>query len=345
MDSFAPRLTRAAVWRGDRVDLVDMVMPRPVRDEVVVRIRLATVCGSDLHTVTGRRQSPCPSILGHESVGDVVATGPEASVAVGERVIWSVTVVCGQCARCRQGFTAKCERVRKVGHEPFDGDWPLSGGYAEHILLPSGTTIVTVPDRMPDAVAAPAACSTATVMAALEQAGELRDRRVLVVGAGMLGVTAVAAATERGAHVLIAERDSERRSSAESFGASADDGEPVDAAIDFTGSAQAVRAGYHRLDVGGVLVLAGSVAPGPTLAIDPEQVVRRWLTIRGIHNYEPRHLQQAVDFLDATRHRYPWADLVTEPVALADIATALRPPPVGRLRVAVAGQTADQLGG
>lgn len=335
MDQIPPRVTAAAIWTGSGVDVRTVPVPELSVGDVLVRVRLATVCGSDLHTVTGRRSAPCPSILGHEAVGDVVAVGPGADVQVGQRIIWSVTVACGTCRRCRSGLSAKCLSVRKVGHESFDGDWPLSGSYAAHLVLPHGTTIAVVPETLSDAVAAPAACATATVMATLEAAGELAGQRVLINGAGMLGLTAVAACAVAGADVQVVDRNADRMTLASRFGGHAGDGEPVDVAIDYTGSSAAVADALGRLDIGGRLVLAGSVTPGPPLAVDPETVVRHWLTITGVHNYEPRHLHQAVDFLDRTRERYPWDALVVAPVPLEDIEEALRTPPSGKLRTAV----------
>ncbi|MGA5543759.1 zinc-binding dehydrogenase [Mycobacterium sp. NPDC051198] len=335
MDPIPPRVTMAAVWTGTGVDIRTVPIPALGAGEVLVRVRLATVCSSDLHTVTGRRPAACPSVLGHEAVGDVVATGPGAEVAVGQRVIWSVTVACGECPRCRSGLSAKCLSVRKVGHEPFDGDWSLSGSYAAHVVLPRGTTIAVVPDTLSDAVAAPAACATATVMATLEAAGELTGRRVLIGGAGMLGLTAVAACADAGADVQVVDRNADRLALAAQFGGRASDGGPVDVAIDYTGSSAAVADALARLDIGGTLVLAGSVTPGPPLTVDPEAVVRQWLTITGVHNYEPRHLHRAVDFLDRTRKRHPWDALVVAPVPLKQIASALHPPPPGKLRTAV----------
>lgn len=336
MDPLAPRVTVAAVWTsGAGVELQKVEVPALGTGDALVRVRLATVCGSDLHTVTDRRPAASPSILGHEAVGEVVAIGPGAPVAVGARVVWSVTVPCGTCARCRAGRTAKCVEVRKVGHEPFDGDWPLSGSYAEHVLLPRGTTIAVVPETLGDAVAAPAACATATVMATLEAAGELAGKRVLIGGAGMLGLTAVAACTEAGAHVQVVDLDADRLAMATQFGGTPVDEDAVDVAIDYTGSTAAVKQALSRLDIGGILVLAGSVLPGPALSVDPEAVVRNWLTITGVHNYEPRHLHQAVEFLERTTDRHPWQTLVAEPVALDDLASALRPPPTGTLRTAV----------
>ncbi|OBF31804.1 dehydrogenase [Mycolicibacterium peregrinum] len=335
MDPIPPRVTMAAVWTGAGVDVRTVPIPALGAGEVLVRVRLATVCGSDLHTVTGRRPAACPSVLGHEAVGDVVAAGPGADIQVGQRVIWSVTVACGECPRCRSGLSAKCLSVRKVGHEPFDGDWALSGSYAAHVVLPRGTTIAVVPDALSDAVAAPAACATATVMATLEAAGELGGRRVLIGGAGMLGLTAVAACADAGADVQVVDRNADRLALAAQFGGRASDGGRVDVAIDYTGSSAAVADALGRLDIGGTLVLAGSVTPGPPLAVDPETVVRQWLTITGVHNYEPRHLHRAVEFLDRTRERHPWDALVVAPVPLKQIASALHSPPPGKLRTAV----------
>ncbi|UGT62581.1 zinc-binding dehydrogenase [Nocardia asteroides] len=332
MDSLAGGVTRAAVWTGAGTAVREVPLPVPGPGETLVRVTLATVCGSDLHTVTGKRVAPCPSVLGHEAVGRVV----RGALPAGTRVVWSVTASCGDCARCRVGFTAKCERVRKVGHEPFAGEWPLSGTYAEHVLLPAGVTLAEVPEQVPDAVAAPAGCATATVMAALEAAGAVAGRRVLVTGAGMLGLTATAACVSRGADVRVADPDPERLALAAAFGGLPDDGAPVDVALEFSGAAAAVGHALARIDLGGTLVLVGSVTPGAAVQVDPEAVVRGWLTVTGVHNYEPRHLYEAVAFLNITRDRYPWASVVAPPVALAEVEAVLVPTPPGILRASIA---------
>jgi|GEM_PF-6497766 len=125
---------------------------------------------------------------------------------------------------------------------------------AAHIVLPRGTAIALVPDSLPDTVAAPAACATATVMAALDAAGDLTDKRVLIFGAGMLGATAAAAAAaavEAGADVLVVEPNPSRQRQSHRFSASDDDGATTDIAIDFSGVWTAVDAALQRLDVGG----------------------------------------------------------------------------------------------
>lgn len=341
--------TRAAIWRGgDDVVVESVPLPAVRTGEVLVRVRLATVCGSDRHTVTGRRPQPCPSILGHETVGEIIALGGDEICAVdgrpvarGMRVIWSVTLPCGTCDRCVAGITAKCRTVRKAGHESFYSAWPLSGGYAEHVVLPRGMPVVVVADDIADTLAAPAACATATVMAVMERALPVAGRRVVVIGAGMLGLTALAAAADLGAAAVTAvDPSGERREIARHFGADAtvssvSDVEQCDVLLEFSGKSAALQAGLRTLDVSGVAVFAGSVAPDADIAVDPESVVRRHLTLMGVHNYEPRHLLQSLDFLQRSKKRFPWADLVADPVPLDRIAALLLDTPGPKPRYSV----------
>jgi threonine 3-dehydrogenase len=343
--------TLAAIWRGgDDVSLESVPVPALGPGEVLVKVTLATVCGSDRHTVSGRRAQPCPSILGHETVGNIVAFGGEDELRsvdgrplhVGQRVIWSETLPCGACDRCRAGVTAKCRTVRKAGHEAFDSSWALSGGYAEHVLLPRGMPVALVEDDVSDALAAPAACATATVMAVIERAMPVAGRRVVVIGAGMLGLTALAAAADGGASTVTAvDPAAERRELAERFGAtsvaaSIGDVEQCDVLIELSGKAAALQEGIGKLDVGGVAIFAGSVAPDGDIAVDPESVVRRHLSFRGVHNYEPRHLTQALDFLQRTNGRFPWTELVADPVPLDQIGALLTGAPGSKPRYSVA---------
>lgn len=313
------------------------VAGEPGPGELLVRVDLATVCGSDVHTALGHRPSPAPGVLGHEQVGRVLAVGPAVPahadgvpVRVGDRLVWSVAASCGRCPRCRRSIPQKCLELRKFGHEPLDAGRAPTGGFATHCLLPAGTSVVRVPDEVPDVVAAPAACATATVAAALEAAGAVGEgTRVLVTGAGMLGVTAAAMAACRGADVVVSDPDPARREGALRFGAGAAvTGAPRDrvhdVALELSGAPAAVAACVDGLDVGGVAVLAGSVSPGPGLQIDPERVVRGLHTIVGVHNYAPRHLRAAVEFLTARHRDFPFHELVggTYPLAELDAAVA-----------------------
>ncbi|MCW3844853.1 zinc-binding dehydrogenase [Micromonospora yasonensis] len=139
--------------------------------------------------------------------------------------------------------------------------------------------------------------------------------RALVTGAGMLGLTAVAMLAEKGAHVTAVDPVPARREMALRFGAAeVSAGEKafadVDVALELSGVPAAVRAALDSLTVGGTLVLAGSVSPGPAVALDPERVVRGLLTVTGVHNYRAADLRCAVEFLAACHSRYPFPELV-----------------------------------
>src|SRR5699024_35958 len=209
----------ARVWTGaQNFELLALAEPSLREGESLTRLNSATICGSDVHTISGRRRQPCPAILGHEGAGVVVAT-KNPDLAPGQRVTFSVIAPCLKCDRCRQGRTAKCRSVLKTGHEAFDSDWPLSGTYATHIVLRKDQPVAVLSDDLSDTVASVASCAGATVMAAVEAAGDIRDKRVLIVGLGMLGLIACDVALQRGAaEVVVSDPNTQRRQWAQSLG-------------------------------------------------------------------------------------------------------------------------------
>ena len=318
---------------GSAMSLVEVPLPRSLgQGEVLVEVRACTLCASDLHTIAGRRPFLSPMVLGHEVVGDVVAVGGGAPVEVGQRVVWAVVRPCGRCRSCRRGAPGSCTSRFKYGHESFDVA-PLSGGLGGHCLLGSGTAIEHVPEGVSDAVAATAMCAGATAMATL-RAGEVREGDdVVVFGAGLLGLSAAAAARRAGARtVAVVDPDPRRAERALAFGATdvvPANGSPstglrslqsrgFDVALELSGATSAAEAGLDALAVGGRLVLAGAVMPVRDLAVNPERLVRLRASIRGVHNYEPRDLAEALGLLDETR--YPFDDLISPAVDLGRFA-------------------------
>ncbi len=342
-----PDSARTAVFRapGSPHAWIDVPLPQEAElrpGERLVALRCATICGSDLHTVAGRRQEPTPCVLGHEGVGVVVRAAPDQRAWLGRRVTWSSSVGCGQagCAPCAEhDMPQKCSAVFKYGHVARDDEGALAGTYATHLLLRSGTAAFELPDVIPDTAAAPLNCALATMVAALE--GNVPDgaRTAVVQGAGLLGLFGAALLRARGVErVLVVDVDDRRLGRVESFG-----GEPVmnsarghiadrsaDVVVEACGQHSVVAEGLELLRTGGVYALAGLVHPGPALEIDGEDLLRRCLTLRGVHNYAPRHLRAAVDFLGQHVASLGLEAVIRAPVPLAEIDEAIQLASTGR---------------
>jgi len=339
----------AAVFCGEpgHVELRHLPTPVPRGGEILVRIESCTLCGSDLHSFEGRRQVPVPTIPGHEIVGRIVDFGSEAArtdasgqaIEIGSRIVWGLVAACGDCFYCQRGLEQKCVRSVKYGHERFRDGYELLGGLAEHCLLMPGTTIVRLPETLSLNTVSPVGCATATIAAALEPIDTLQNRTVCIAGAGLLGLTAAAMARERGAHaVIVCDPHEERRARAFKFGAThciipdqlgsvlneVTGGFGADVGLELSGSPAAFRALWPGLRLGGSLILVGAVFPSEPIPLAMEQIVRRNLTLRGIHNYGPRHLCQAVEFLQNAQHTYPFDSIVTQWFSLQDIVPAFR---------------------
>ena len=352
--------TRVALFHGPGapLELREVAIPRLGPGEVLVAVRCCTLCGSDLHTLGGARSGPAPAVLGHEIVGTVEALGEGGAVdvdgralALGERVVWSLVVPCGDCEGCARGRPQHCTRRFKYGHEAF-ADAPLSGGLARHCVLVRGTAIVRVPGDLDDALAATASCATATVAAALRAGGSARGDAVVVFGAGLLGLTAAAMAQDGGArHVTVVDRDPERARQSKGFGATdaviaGGDAASVrdrllavqpggfDLALELSGASAAAATALDAVAVGGRVILVGAVAPGPPIELLPERLVRRRARVEGVHNYAPEDLRTAIDFL--ARTRLPFRERIAEPLGLERVDAAVAAARDGsHLRVAV----------
>jgi putative phosphonate catabolism associated alcohol dehydrogenase len=339
----------AAVFNGvaREMNLRELELPTLQTGETLVRVLGCTLCGSDLHSYEGHRQVPVPTVLGHEIVGEIVAFGagpPQIDLAgrelkLGDRVTWAIVANCGDCFYCQRSLPQKCLKSVKYGHEAFLPGRELLGGLAEHCLLVRGTAIIRVPESLPLEVACPASCATSTVAAALEAAGELRERTIVVLGAGMLGLTACAMSRAAGAaQILCVDMNEKRRAQALDFGAThaiappelpalsreLTDGHGLDLLLEFTGATAALENAWPLLRIGARAVLVGSVFPGPPISLLPEQIVRRQLTLTGVHNYAPQHLAAAMAFLGQFHEKFPFRQLVTAWHPLAEAAAAFR---------------------
>lgn len=298
--------------------------------DVLVAIELSTVCAADVRAAHGQASAPVPLVPGHESVGRVIAVGDDgvraadgAELRVGDRVVWSTSAACGDCAHCRRGMPQVCAALVLYGHRRIGGDGELSGAFASHVQLRPGTVIVRVPETLPAAVLAPASCATATAWAAVARAarhGALRGARLRVHGAGLIGLTAAAIAAEQGAVVDVRDPEDARRRRAPAFGATVFEGEP-DVVVATTGG---VASAVAEVAAGGIVVLVGGphadvppsadpeddpACPGP-LALDVADLAARLVTVAGVQRPGPDDLVEAVAFLAGRGRAYPFGEAV-----------------------------------
>jgi len=340
-------LSQAIIFESsDRPLRYEQMEVRPLQPgEVLVRVLATTLCGSDLHTLSGRRKVSTPTILGHEILGSIVDFGDGHSrkdyfqelLKEGDRVTWAIVAHCGQCSYCQWDLPQKCEKSVKYGHETTDVHGALTGGLAEYVILAPRTSIFRVESHIENSVACPANCATATVAGALQRTRPLRDwnarnltgvasrlglrnwaeqkplqgSHVVILGGGMLGVTACAMAKWLGAAcVICVEPVEKRREWVRQFGAdlaiAPEDLQDAvrsvrtkgfDIALELSGATSAIEIALPALRIGGEIVLVGAVFPVPELKLLPEQIVRRMIQIQGLHNYAPADLAVALQFL------------------------------------------------
>lgn len=347
-----PESCRAAVFLPDEAKLEIREFPlRAVHpDEILVRITLSTICGSDLHTITGKRHPRGPIILGHEICGIVAALGENITsdytakaLHIGDRITWSIMASCGSCFFCNQGIPQKCEKLYKYGHESIDIDPPLNGGFAEYIYLKKGTAVFRLNQKLPDSTVVFANCSLATVTAAIRMARVKKGDTVLVNGAGLLGLcTAAICSTEGAIRVVLTDILSERLELAQEFGATdlfdVSQSSPdtiaselkkmggirgFDAAIEVCGNPRAIEQGIGALRIGGRYVIAGVVFPGTNISVDPHKITTRLLSVKGLHNYTPEDLNKALEFLEGPGKSFPFKKIVAKTYSLKDIHEAV----------------------
>ena len=232
--------------------LVDMPIPDPGENEVLIRVLACGVCRTDLHVTEGDLPLRLrPVIPGHQIVGTVEGTGERVGVA------WLHSTD-GTCRFCTSGRENLCENAEFTG-------WTRNGGFAEYVVA-AKDFIYPIPDDFDDIQAAPLLCAGIIGYRALRLCGvnDWNGARLGIYGFGAAGHVCIQVARARGADVYVATRDREKHQSlAEELGAAwvgdTFDVPPVklDASIIFAPAGEIVPAALSALDKGGSLVLGG----------------------------------------------------------------------------------------
>ncbi|XP_013399460.1 uncharacterized protein LOC106165699 isoform X1 [Lingula anatina] len=306
------------------------VIPAITEGEVLVKVRLATVCGSDLHTLNGKRKVATPCVLGHEGVAEVVEDRRNSSagrLSPGDRVTVAMAIFCGKCDTCKLGLVQKCDHRFIYSFADIKNGTGFNGFYATHMVLRKGSHIVKIPDHVSDRMAAPVNCALATMVNAVHAIEESKHNNIAVVqGAGLLGLYGTALLKECGYRkVYCTDISEDRLKLVTHFGGipySANSGAPpvlkansVDVVIEVCGSSEVVPEGIRLLRPGGTYVFVGMVHPMSKLSdVTGWDIIGKCLSIKGVHNYGPKHLDEAVDFVAKTAGKYPYEILVSPDV-------------------------------
>ncbi|TAK24178.1 MAG: zinc-binding alcohol dehydrogenase [Chloroflexota bacterium] len=333
---------RAAVTQpGTReMRIVEYPVPDPGPDDIVVRVTMACLCGSDLHMWRGEVPwfQPAPGIQGHEMTGVVARLGANRQtdslgqpLHEGDRVAYSYFIPCGTCWACMTGVTGCPFRYRARNSVTADTPPHFLGAFADYYVCRAGQWVFKVPDVLTDDVVAPINCALSQSFYGLHQIGIWLGDTVVIQGAGALGLYACAVARDMGAGQVIAiDAQPERLALARAFGATETislrdvptkearvarvreltRGGGADVTVEVVGIAGVVQEGLEMTRIGGRYLWMGNIVPGQTAEIVPHDAVRQPKTIRGVLAYDRWVIPRALDWVARVRDRYPFERMV-----------------------------------
>ena len=299
---------------GGPLERCERPTPKPTGSQVLLKVLAAGVCHSDIHIRSGEydlgggrklnmgeRGVTLPLTMGHETVGEVVALGPDArGVKPGDRSLVFPWIGCDACPVCARGDENLCTKPRSLG--VF-----LPGGYADHIVVPHARFLLDIGNLAPEQ-AAPYACSGVTTYSALRKIEPrvLKDEAIAVLGAGGLGLmclTILKALGGRGA--IMVDIDPAKREAATRAGAlavidpaapdavkqlQAAAGGPLWAAIDYVGAPSTAQLALDSLVKGGKLIVVGLFGGAVTLPL--ATLPLRAMTVQGSYVGSLRELTE-----------------------------------------------------
>ncbi|OLO09328.1 alcohol dehydrogenase [Salinicola sp. MH3R3-1] len=314
--------TRAAVLRDMKpakpysvsrpLEVVNLDLDSPGPEEVLIRIRAAGLCHSDLSVINGNRPRPMPMALGHEAAGEVVSLGDNVDdLSSGDHVILTFVPSCGHCLPCAEGRPALCEPGAKTNN----AGTLLSGGirlredlspvhhhlgcsaFAEYAVV-SRRSLVKIDEDLPFIEAALFGCAVLTGVGAVINTAKLQaGQTTAVIGLGGVGLAALLGAIGAGASEVIAvDISDEKLAVAREMGATetvnATDKHAiekirdltrggVDIALEFAGSEKALEDAYRMTRRGGITVTAGLPAPHVNLPVNVVSLVAEERTLKG----------------------------------------------------------------
>jgi len=305
--------------RPGKIAVSERPRPSPGAGEVVVRIRRAGVCGTDLHIFQGSHPFlEYPRVIGHELSGEVAETGPGCTIAVGQQVYVIPYLSCGSCVACRRGKTNCCQRIGVLGVH-------IDGGMGDYVCVPEAN--VAPADGITLDQAAMIEFLAIGAHAVRRASPRIKDR-ILVVGAGPIGIGCMLFAGLQGGSVTALDIRQDRLDfcrgrlgvdHAVSAGPNAGEtlsaltsGDFFDIVVDATGNAKSMMAGLNYVAHGGTYVLVSVVRD--TICFSDPEFHKRETSLLGSRNATPDDFAKVFDAMRAGL--VPTEALVTHRVSL-----------------------------
>ncbi|MEW6263256.1 MAG: alcohol dehydrogenase catalytic domain-containing protein [Thermodesulfobacteriota bacterium] len=309
----------AVLTQPGRIEIKEVPRPEPGPGEVLIRVHLAGVCGSDYSVYRGKMPVPLPVIPGHESVGIVESLGPGVTgLARGRRVTLNPNVACGNCGLCRSGRRNICSSKIRLG---LDAD----GVFAEYVKVPAGY-VWPVPEGIPDEIAALTE-PLAVARHALNFAAPGPEDQVLIYGAGVIGLMTLLLAADKRAGLSAFDLMDSHLKLAEELGAQevfsdfdrlARRAVGFDLIFETSGAPDALARAVQLAAPGGRIVLLG--LPGQEHPVFTTPIVRKELTIMGSMIYTDE-FPVVLDYLSSGPAKLP--SLITGVTPLEEIGRVL----------------------
>lgn len=306
---------------NSQISLDEIPTPEPRGREVLVRVKSASICGTDRENLEGHGQSAVP---GHENAGEVVAVDQPARVKVGDRVAINCHITCGHCEHCLRGDLYFCDQLTVVG---FDRD----GGYADYLLVPE-PCCMPIPEEISYEEASLMVDMLGTPFRAVKRAQLVPGDKIAVWGAGPIGLGLMMTAARFGVEVAMIDLSEYRLNMARSFGHAGPalvlnpgqdpvsealrdwtNGRGIDAGFDCVGSEKVCQQALSNLKKRGKLVIVGV---SHRLTLNPwEDFICRELTVIGTRNFNTADFDQmaglirsGLPLLQVVTHRFPLSE-------------------------------------
>jgi len=304
-----------------KLSLIERDVPTPAAGEVLIHIRRVGICGTDYHIYQGKHPFlEYPRVMGHELSGTVEDANGSSRLKNGENVYIVPYLACGNCIACRRGVTNACQSLRVLGVH-------CDGGMTEFICVPEQNVASAGKASLDEA----AMIEFLAIGAHGVKRGGITARdRVLVVGSGPIGMSAIIFAKARGADVTVMDMREDRlefalaslgadriliaNDEAEAKAKRLTDGDFYDVVIDATGNARAMQRGFGFIAHGGRYVLVGVVRDDITFS-DPE-FHKREATLFASRNAQPDDFAEVVKQME--NGRVPTAALNTHRSSLGN---------------------------